>query len=250
MQNELFTQSFTVVGSECDPERRLTLGGLLRRAQQIATDQCTLLGLDASLYERTHTAFLLAKMAVRSIAPVREGDVVSLVTQPGAPLRAVFHRYTALRAADGTLRAEIDARWVLVDTQTRRILRRLPEGFPSVFAAVQVPELEVEVHKATELQVCGEEKATFMRCDENHHINNTVYADIIYDALPVAAALNQEWKRFAIAYHNEVVLGASFALLQGKTSEDTLYFIGKDGEKKLFEAELTLETQHRQNNYK
>lgn len=69
----------------------MTPGAILRRAQQISTDQCDLLGLTNEVYARTHTAFLLAKLAVEFYAPVRAGQCVTLATRPSAaPARGVW----------------------------------------------------------------------------------------------------------------------------------------------------------------
>lgn len=234
-----FSQTFTVAAYECDPMHRLSLGGLLRRTQQIATDQCHTLSLDLELYERTHTVFLMAKLATDSHAPAYENDAVTLTTWICAPRRAVYHRYTTLTAANGTLLAEVDARWILVDTQTRRIVRRMPEEFPPVFSQMPPIELCTDIRKA-EAVFCKKEQATFSRCDENRHINNTIYADIVCDALPTGKMLASEWSHFAISYHNEVPMDAEFALHCGKIDENTTYFIGKSDEKNFFECELTL----------
>ena len=40
--------------------------------------------------------------------------------------------------------------------------------------------------------------------------------------------------------HSEVPMGASFTLLRAQTGENGWYFVGTDGEKKHFEANLTL----------
>ena len=46
--------------------------------------------------------------------------------------------------------------------------------------------------------------------------------------------------RLAVVYHSEVPMGASFTLLRAQTGENGWYFVGTDGEKKHFEANLTL----------
>ena len=110
MNADFYSESFTVKAYECDAEARMTPGAILRRAQQISTDQCDLLGLTNEVYARTHTAFLLAKLAVEFYAPVRAGQCVTLATRPSAPQRAVYGRYTTLCAQDGTVLSAVDSR--------------------------------------------------------------------------------------------------------------------------------------------
>ena len=56
----------------------------------------------------------------------------------------------------------------------------------------------------------------------------------LWSALPRTPA------RLAVVYHSEVPMGASFTLLRAQTGENGWYFVGTDGEKKHFEANLTL----------
>ena len=151
MNADFYSESFTVKAYECDAEARMTPGAILRRAQQISTDQCDLLGLTNEVYARTHTAFLLAKLAVEFYAPVRAGQCVTLATRPSAPQRAVYGRYTTLCAQDGTVLSAVDSRWILVDTRTKRILRRPPEDMPMPFVQPPVCELDVSLVKGLSL---------------------------------------------------------------------------------------------------
>lgn len=231
------SETFTVPGYECDTEHRFSLGSLLRHAQQIATDQCMELGITPQIYADTHTAFLLAKMAVEQYAPMMAGETLTLTTYPGAQQRAAYPRLSVFSRADGTVCARVDSRWILVDVDSRRILRRPPEGFPMPFTAAPDTALDMTIHKA-EATLVDTVTAGYTRCDENRHINNTVYADIVCDAVPTEAMLAKPYKRFAIVYHNEVRLGERFALLRGEAAPDTYYFCGEGDGVKRFEAEI------------
>lgn len=239
MDNGFYSVEFTVTESECDADRRMMPGAFLRRVQQIATDQCTALGLTDEVYMRTHTAFLLAKQSAEFYVPVRPGQRVILTTCPSPEHRAVYNRFTELRDQDGTLLCASDTRWVLVDTQTRRILRNAPEGFPDIFKQPLEKTLDLSVKKA-QTQSCGSQTALYTRCDRNGHLNNTIYADIVCDAVPAEKILKQGTERLVIIYHQEVPLGESFTLERAQTGKDRWYFCGKNDKTRHFEAELTL----------
>ena len=70
--------------------------------------------------------------------------------------------------------------------------------------------------------------------------NNTYYADIVCDHVPLERIAAHAPARLAVVYHSEVPMGASFTLLRAQTGENGWYFVGTDGEKKHFEANLTL----------
>lgn len=234
-----YEEDFSVAEYECDIAGHMTLGAILRRAQQVATDQCTALGLTQAVYRRTHTAFLLAKMALELHAPIRVGERMTIATHPCDARRAVYVRHTGLYGPDGAVLCDVDSRWVLVDTQTKRILRRPPEGMSMPFPTQEVPELDFTLCKG-EAQPDGLERATYTRCDKNRHLNNTYYADIICDHVPLERMAAHTPARLAIVYHNEVPMGAAFTLLRAQTGENRWYFCGAGAEKTHFEADLTL----------
>lgn len=233
-----YSETFRVEPFECDTERRMSLGAVLRRVQQISTVQCDALGLTHDLYATTHTAFLLVRMVAQFNAAIPMGAQITLLTTPSAPVRAIYHRHTQLCNDSGEVLCDVFAHWVLVDTETRRILRKPPENLPMPFLVQSFPDFDITVHKAEVLPL-GEERAAYTRCDINHHLNNTIYADIIYDNLPQELLMSTMPTRFAITYHREVPQNAAFTLYRGQTETGSYYFAGENGEMKHFEAEIS-----------
>ena len=240
MGTQAYQDFFTVTDNECDTENRMTLSAFLRRVQQVATDQCDALLLTSAVYRRTHTAFLLAKAVVEVYTDVPAGTKITSRTQPSCAQRAAHYRYTTFQNEVGTVLAAVDSRWILIDTDTKRILRQAPPEVQNCFALPPAAQLDVTVQKCAEAEVVSQQTASYTRCDGNRHINNTVYADIVLDAMPTEQLLTHSAARFAICYHHEVPLCEKFTLLRGKTKNNTYYFIGKSETAKHFEAELTL----------
>ena len=235
---DAYSETFRVTDTEADVLRRMIPGAVLRRAQQVSTDHSDAVGMDAAFYASTHTAFLMAKMTLEFYAPIHIGDTITATTRPGAPVRATYFRTNEFRREDGTLACLMDSRWVLVDTDTHRILRRPPEALAPYFRLPPTHQLDLKVNKAP-AEAVGQETATYTRCDSNRHMNNTYYADIVCDHVPVELIERRGVKRLAIQYHNEVPLGASFTLYRAQLGDGDWYFVG-EGEKKHFEAQLTL----------
>ncbi len=239
MQYEKYSYDFNVTDNECDINKSMTVGAVLRRIQQAGTYQCTHLGITDEVYAQNHCAFLLAKQTLELYVPIKRGAKVIVVTRPGAPERAVFYRYTTLEDENGNILAAADSRWVLVDTNTNRIMRSFPDKITGGFCVPAYKKLDVNIEKA-QVQLISNQKATYTRCDSNRHINNTVYADIVCDNIPIELMCSNEVKRFAINYHREVPLGTQFALSAGKTAAGTMYFTGTTDGVNNFEAEVTI----------
>lgn len=224
---------------ECDFALRLTAGGLLRLVQEVSTRHCTLLGVTSERYADTHTAFLLAKLCAQVYKDIPAGEEVDVSTVPSSPVRAVYHRYTTVTLGDGSLAAAIDARWVLVDTQTRRILRRAPVELGLPFGELPPPERELPVQltkPGEEPDFVGEEQALYSRCDQNRHMNNTRYADIICDHLPPERFDRGPVRELRISYHREVPMGGSLGLWSRQVGPEEYYFLGRSGDHDCFEA--------------
>ena len=77
-----YTQKFTVYRADGDHLGNVKLGALLRYAQQIATTHAEAVGLNGSLYRETHTAYVLAKLALHVNRLPRVDEELTLVTQP------------------------------------------------------------------------------------------------------------------------------------------------------------------------
>lgn len=232
-----FEQTMIVTQNECDLNSRMRLAALLRRVQQISTDHCSALGIGDEDYKRTHSAFLLAKMSVEVYEDIMVGDQLRLLTHPGVAQKAVYPRYTELFHKDGRLAAAVDARWILVDTQSKRILRRAPEDLPIDFGNETVPMQDISIPKEKDAELVGQVLVSYSRCDINRHLNNTEYADLICDALPVELVCQQRAKKMNISYHNEALLGEQISILR-KEMDGGWYVCGELGEKKAFEAWL------------
>jgi len=226
-----------VTQNECDLNARMRLAALLRRVQQISTDHCSNLGITSEDYQRTHSGFLLAKMSVEVYEDIMVGEEIRLLTHPGIAQKAVYPRYTEIFLKDGRLAAAVDARWILVDTESKRILRKAPEDLPIDFGNETVPMHDISIPKVKDAEAVGEVKVTYSRCDTNRHLNNTEYADIICDYLPVELVCEKRAKKCNISYHNEALLGDSVSILI-KEMEGGWYVCGELCEKKAFEAWL------------
>lgn len=234
----IFETSFIVKQDECDMYSRIKPASLLRRTQQVSTAHCNSSGLNNQLYEKTNTAFLLAKSQLEIFENILSGDEVKAKTTAYGPLRAIYMRIVEFYVND-KLMAVSDGRWILIDTQTKRILRRPPDEIDAFFPQQpsELPPLAIE--KTEQIEPVAVQKALFSMCDINTHINNTVYADIVLDNLPDELyGESSAVKKLVMIYHNEIPFKANFEISRGKISNNSFYFTCSTGENRNFEANL------------
>lgn len=239
MQPTTYTQKITVNSVDCDLARRMTPGALLRLCQQAATDHCTALGLTNEYYQTEHVAFLLAKLACQWARPIHLDEELTLLTRPEAAKRAVYKRITEIRDAAGREVALVDSRWVLVDTESRHILRRPTPAIAAVpFADTVDRELPFTLPRPERPEPLGEQRALYSLCDQNGHINNTRYIDLACDALPLEELTRAPVAYLCANYHSEIPAGQAFAAERARL-ENGWYFACSQPQKRCFEAFLT-----------
>ncbi len=234
----VFDDQFSVFQFECDPFDRMTPGAALRRIQEVGTKHCETLGITNETYQRDKILFLLSHLsfvANRMPAPFEQ---VHIQTRAYGMKRALYQRVTSLHAEDGALLCESDARWVLIDTESWRILRR-PRGVPAGLFLDDTGEAahSLDMPKpAEDWDAQSEQCARYMLCDRNGHINNTAYADLVCDMLPLEQLKAGPVRRMLLTYKHEISLGESFRLCRAPADGGGYCFAAFAGEKKRFEG--------------
>jgi acyl-ACP thioesterase len=236
---QCYEQNFEVFHFECDPWDRMKPGAVLRRVQEIGTDQCELLGIDEAIYRRTHTVFLLSRLSLLMRRMPMVDERIRLQTRAYGMRRAVYHRVTSLYSEAGGLLCETDGRWVLVDTRTRRILRKPQEEFLPYFN-----EEPSEGHPREGTKYNGEITLTPMTagysiCDRNGHINNSRYADLACDALPLEKLKAGPPRQMLLNYRSEITLGDPFEWGSAAVGDNGFYCAAVQGETRKFECFVT-----------
>ena len=240
-----FEQEFIVGQYECDCKGRMKAGALMSQCQAISTNHCNELGLTLEVYRKTHTVFLLAKASLEIYHDIKVGDKLRVTTRPSGPKRAIFNRYTSFINEQGVEVAAQDAKWVLVDTDSWKILRDPPEELRFPFRIQDVPEQDLSIPKIKDAKQVSVERVTYSRTDDNGHLNNTQYADIILDNLPFSATVERKMEKLVINYHNEAKMGEEVGIFVEELGEEQgipagklgYYVVGKKSDgKKCFEA--------------
>lgn len=231
-----YEKEITVEQYQCDLRDQLPMGGLLRQIQQISTDHCDALGITAQRFRQTHTAFLLAKVSVECLRPIAAGERLRLITRPSAPVRAIYYRFTSILDEQGREICTADARWTLVDTEKRRILRTPPPELGLPFSAPAERTHQLSMPRPTELEPLGPFTAPYSRTDRNGHLNNTHYADLACDGLPLHLLARRPLARMALCYHKELRLGETMELFRAPVDPDGWYLCGMLPQGKCFEA--------------
>lgn len=240
MQDRKFVEEIRVRNQDVDFCGRLTPAALLRHVEQISTDHAEADGIGVSFLHARGLAMLIGRQAVRFARVPRVGERLTLTTRGEQSRHAMIKRITTAEDEQGRQVALVDARWILVDTNMGRILRK-PTWDTTPFWLDKIPEeLPQTVHRVKDgLTVAGVRRADYSLCDENGHINNARYLDIACDALPLDELRRAPVTFAAVKYDREVPLGAEMEVLRAQSAEGW-YVTGRRGGKTAFESCLVL----------
>ena len=246
MLPENLTEQFCVRDTECDLNKRMMPGALLRLAQQIATDHCLQMGMDDAFYQRTQAVFLLAKMGLEWKRIPCAGEPLTLITRPQQPEHAIYKRVTQVLDGSGQEIGLIDSRWILADIHKHRILRHAPEEYQKLpFEAKVDRALPIEFPKPEKTELVGTVQASYTYCDVNGHMNNSRYADIACDALPPEELRSRAVQAMCINYRSELPFGQSCTVRRCRLGPDLWYVVGiREDDRRCFEATLRLAEQN------
>lgn len=226
MQN-CFCTEHIVTYPECDINNRLRISGIMRHVQQIGGAHLDSLGLTYGRMAADGIVLLLAKEGLSIRRLPEGGERIRIETTPRKPKGGALLRDCTIYAEDGEELVFAETTWVAADTETHRIVR------PGELKYEIIPSLEEREYAVTGMRVrepqntctVGERIIRFSDIDCNHHLNNAVYADIVYDFLPFDVASNYTPRTFFVHFQHEGALGETLTIRRGrdKTKERPAY---------------------------
>lgn len=206
-----FQWHFPVLTAEVDMFDRLKISALMKRQQEIGELHLIQFGTSSDkMRDEQGFAFIFTKMNIKVTRLPKSKENVILTTWCSGLKGVRFTRNYVLRDELGFVLTEAKAEVTAIDLNTRKIVRpREINGFEDF---LYNEDLENTCPYPEKLTFFSESDKTYSRdvrfsdIDFNGHVNNTVYADISFDALPIKA-LENAIKGFEINFINEAVLG-------------------------------------------
>lgn len=199
---------------DCDREQRVRLAALLSRLGAFAGYDYDARGLTHEVLWANREVFLLSRASIKIQDCPHAGDVLDITTWEAGAKAAHMGRNYEMRDRQGRLRVSARTDWILVDPETRKIMR------PSAFTAkpllssdrpLDCPETRKIVLPREGREDLGTRTVRWSDLDGNGHLFSGNYADIIWDALPEDLQI-QTPREFQINYSREAVLGDTLRL--------------------------------------
>ena len=238
-----YTMKFQVPYYECDVNDKMRLSFVLKHVQQIGTEQLDRMGLTYEKLWEEKQCFVLAKLGMKIYRMPVSDEEITVYSSPQGTRGAQFLREVTFASDSGEKLIEVQTIWLLMDPESRKIVR--PQEFRHTLPAVPPQEQMTGDYGNQRIKVSGpviwqgEHLVMYSDIDINHHMNNTVYADIITDALPYEVMTGQEMETFFIQYHREAVLGDCVHITSREGEDSCYYVVGEKEAGCCFESKIS-----------
>ncbi len=201
---------------DIDNNLNLTLQGAMRMMQEAAIIDSDRSGYSVRDIEHTHLGWMLVQWHVQMVEPAKWHENLVVTTWPRTMEKATSDRSFRITDSKGRTVALADSSWLLVNTDTKKLVRIPPE-----VAEAYSLTLEKVLQEAPKLNTGVGQRiytAEVLRrdLDTNCHVNNLVYLDYARQALP-AEEMEREFFGVVVRYHRQLLLGDSFTCYYEKT---------------------------------
>jgi len=196
--------------------------------QQTSSEHLETLDMSPVKLFRQGMVFLLSKMCIKIHRMPKTAEDIVIGTAATETRGARFVREFIIETPAGERLVSALSLWILADTKAHKIIR--PRGFPYPLPFMpSILEGAVADVKIPKLSGAGNIAKTFIQVryshtDINRHVNNSVYADFICDALPYEKLVEDELSMFVLSFLSEARRGDVIEVSTSSLS-DTEYLV-------------------------
>ena len=203
-----------LIFADCDRNQRARVSTFLSKAAAFAGYDYDARGLDHEKLYAMREVFLLSRIAMRIHRCPMAQEVLDISTWENGARGAHMQRVYELADQSGEVCVSIRSEWILIDPETRRIMR--PETFTAKKLGVctkpiDCPEPKKVMLPKEGLEDLGSRVIRWSDLDGNGHVYSGNYGDIVWDALPEDLQ-ERVPEEFYINYSKEATLGQELKL--------------------------------------
>ena len=202
-----FVKEYTTRWHDTDATRIVRPTQLLVYMQETSNAHLDSTGHNLDRLRDEHSlAFLLSKTRIALYAPLYAHEDIRVETFTAESRAFGFNRYYRILRGDEVV-AAADTTWALIDLNSRQLCKA--DAFD--FGFEHEPSLDIglpprfRVPHTDELELLGERRIVYSDLDYNMHMNNTRYADMLCDFMPLEDI--PKIKGMSLSYLHEAAFG-------------------------------------------
>ena len=190
--------------SETDPDKKLSITGLMNYLQDCSIFQSEDVGAGFSYMDRTKKSWLLSAWNVEVLRRPDVAEEITICTWPYNFKGIYGLRNFGIKDKDGNFLVKADSCWFLTSMETGRPVKPTAEDiapYPTVEPRMEMDELPRKISLPADMEEVGRISVMKHHLDVNLHVNNVQYVAIACEALPEKCeicGIRAEYKRAAV----------------------------------------------------
>ena len=235
-----YSEQYEIRWHDTDATLKIRPTQLLALMQETSNRHIATSGMSLDeLRDKKKLGFILSKTRVEITRRPSAFETITVETWTNPSRSFSFNRSFLVRVGDEVV-AKADTLWALVGVEDRKFHKMEETGY--VFEDEAPVELTLparfRIPSDLPLEHLGDRRIVYSDIDYNMHMNNTRYADMLCDFLPLDEV--DSLRGFSLSYLNEAAYGHTVSVLGGK-QENIRYFRTTDEEgTPCLEAQLLL----------
>ena len=241
-----YIENITIPCYDTDAFWRLKPASFMNFAQEAAGRHAVYLGFGYDDLIKSNTAWILSRVHVEFIDTPKWREDITLTTWHKGLNRLFFLRDFILTDGQGRARVKATTSWLVLNLQTRRLVRDpklIEEGTVCTDNVTEAPADKVVMPKDIEPEFVMEHKVAYSDIDTNGHTNNAMYMQWAMDALDYELASSRPVKEFTINFNHETKAGETVSIYRTiveKGDDLYVYVEGRLPEASSFIVEIVL----------
>lgn len=230
-------QHHTITCYDTDASWRLKPASFMNLAQEAAGQHAVHLGFGYDDLIKTNTAWILSRVYIEFIDTPKWREDITLTTWHKGLNRLFFLRDFILTDKEGRERVKATTSWLVLNLETRRLVRDpnlMEDGTVCAENVIETPADKVVIPRDVEMEYVMDHLVAYSDIDMNAHTNNAMYMQWAMDAVDYEIASTRPVKEFTINFNKETKPGDWVAVYKARIPEgDSLkvYVEGKvDGQ--------------------
>ena len=210
-----YIEKVTLPCYDTDAAWRLKPSSFMNLAQEAAGRHAVYLGFGYDELIKANTAWILSRVHVEFIDAPKWREEITLTTWHKGLNRLFFLRDFLLTDAQGRERVKATTSWLVLNLETRRLVRDpklMEDGTVCTDNVLEVPADKVVMPKGVEPEFVMEHIVAYSDIDTNAHANNAMYMQWAMDAVDYQTASTRAVKEFTINFNHETKAGDKVAI--------------------------------------
>lgn len=239
-----YIENITVPCYDTDTAWRLKPSSFMNLAQEAAGRHAVHLGFGYDDLIKTNTAWILSRVHVEFIEAPKWREDITLTTWHKGLNRLFFLRDFLLTDAQGRERVKATTSWLVLNLETRRLVRDpklMEEGTICTENVIETPADKVVMPKDVEPELVMEHVVAYSDIDTNAHANNAMYMQWAMDAVEYDLASEHPVKEFTINFNHETKPGDKVSIFRSTVEKEDglhVYIEGRLPEASSFVVEI------------